>query len=271
MINNTADYVSLLRDRAAGSLPDMGSALRVSALIQAAKRRRFGKDAVEILDVGCGAGHYYRTFMRENLAISKYVGLEIDPAMVQAARDVWASELTSGAVDFIVQDLESSDLKDKFDFVICMNAFMYFSSARRALANLLSATRHNLIIRSYFTDSNYRIIRAQTKQNHDKATLDEMDAFDEDGNILCFDFWNIYSYSYIEALVRRLSPHATLEWLEDENPLDSLEQERNLNIQNRGAKRVLEGYEVSYPFILPWKYLSITVDSSHSTDFDATI
>ena len=46
-------------------------------------------------------------------------------------------------------------------------------------------------------------------------------------------------------------------WLEDRNVLESLEQERELSIQKRGATEVLQGQEISYPFILPWKYLAV--------------
>jgi hypothetical protein len=102
-------------------------------------------------------------------------------------------------------------------------------------------------------------MRAQTKANHDKSQFDEIDVFDESGGMLCYDLWNIYSCSYIAALVAKINPRAKLEWIEDGNVRSSMEQERKLNVTKRGATEVLEGHEVSYPFILPWKYLSITM------------
>jgi hypothetical protein len=182
--------------------------------------------------------------------------------MVGAARQVWADNISSGTVEFINQDLERFASDRKFDFVICVNAFMYFASAKTALTNLLKATRRHLIIRSYFADSNYRIVRAQTKSNHDKSEIEEIDVFDEAGNMRCYDFWNIYSVAYMEALVRQIAPGAKLDWIEDRNILSSMEQERQLNISKRGATEVLEGYEIVYPFILPWKYLSISMDAA---------
>lgn len=263
IIHNTSDYISLLRGRAEGRLPDMGCALRVSALIKdVADGPPEAPVPVDILDVGCGAGHFYATFLRQHVPVAKYVGLEIDPGMVDAARDVWAAEVKSGAVEFLNQDLETFAGPDTYDVVICINAFMYFASAATALANLMRVTRRHLIIRSYFADSNYRIVRAQTAQNHDKAPLNEIDVFDDDGNIRCYDFWNIYSYSYIEALVAKIDPRARVVWLDDENLLASVEEERALNVHKRGATEVVAGQEVSYPFILPWKYLWIRVDHS---------
>jgi SAM-dependent methyltransferase len=260
VINNTDEYVSLMKSRASGALPDMGSALRAAALIKEMPSRLFEKKKVNVLDVGCATGHFFRTSIRQNLAFSKYVGLEIDAAMLRAARDVWADAIKSGTAEFLNEDVERYTGERKFDFVVCINAFMYFASAKVALRNLMRATRHHLLVRSYFTDSNYRIIRAQTKANHDKSQVNEIDAFDDDGNIACYDFWNIYSYSYIEAVVASIDPEAKVEWIDDKNVLSSMEQERELNVNKRGATEVLDGYEISYPFILPWKYLSITMN-----------
>jgi SAM-dependent methyltransferase len=257
LINNTDEYVALMRKRAAGSLPDMGCALRAAQLIQEHWTESAGQ-APRVLDVGCATGHFRRTFQRFGLPIARYVGLEIDPAMVRAGTDVWRDEIASGSLAFVNSDLESFRSDEAFDVVICVNAFMYFASAKKALANLLHAARGGrLFVRSYFADANYRIIRAQTQLNHDKSSLSELEVFDDDGNMLCYDFWNIYSQTYIEQLVATLAPYAKLAWLEDRNFLGSLERERELNIKKRGATEVLQGQEISYPFILPWKYLSV--------------
>jgi SAM-dependent methyltransferase len=260
VINNTEDYIALMKARAEGTLPDMGCALRVADLLRETPGGFFASaPGPSVLDVGCATGHFVRTFMRQGLPLSRYVGLEIDPAMIAAAREVWKREISVGAVDFVNEDLEKLATPGAFDFVICVNAFMYFSSAKVALTNLINATRHRLLIRSYFADANYRIVRAQTKRNHDKSQLEEIDAFDEAGNMLCYDFWTIYSNSYIEALVARISPRAELQWIEDRNVVASMEKERDFDLRKRGATEILAGHEVSYPFILPWKYLSITL------------
>lgn len=259
MIDNTDEYIFLQKNRALGTLPDMGCAIRVSDLINERVGIKDGeKVEVNILDVGCATGHFYRTFIRQGLGISNYTGLEIDSGMVKAAKEVWSGEVKEGKVGFINEDIEKFYDDRKFDFVICINAFMYFTSIEEVLRKLMRMTRFHLIIRSYFTDSNYRIIRAQTKQNHDKAMLHEIDVFDEQGNMLCYDFWNIYSHTYIESLVKKIDPSARIEWIEDNNIITSIEEEANLGISKRGATEIFGGHEISYPFFLPWKYLVVT-------------
>jgi SAM-dependent methyltransferase len=260
MINNTEEYISLQRKRAEGLLPDMGCSIRVTNLVNA----RTGtndeqKQELDILDVGCATGHLYRTFIRRGVNISTYTGLEIDRGMVEAANEVWSGEIHKGKMEFINEDIEQFGGDRKFDFVICVNAFMYFASAEKALRKLMNMTLHHLIIRSYFTDFNYRIARAQTKQNHDKARLDEIDVFDAEGRMLCYDFWNMYSHSYIEALVAKIDPNAQIEWVEDENFLASIEEEGKLEVvKKRGATEIFQGQEISYPFFLPWRYLVVS-------------
>jgi SAM-dependent methyltransferase len=257
LINNTDDYVALMRARAAGTLPDMGCALRVAQLIKESWTGPENRTR-RVLDVGCATGHFRRTFDRFGLRVDRYVGLEIDPAMVRAGTEIWSREIASGSLELINGDLERFRSDETFDVVFCVNAFMYFASAKRALANLLHAARGGrLFVRSYFADANYRIIRAQTSLNHDKSSVSELDVFDDDGNMLSYDFWNIYSRTYIEQLVALLAPTAEVSWLEDRNVLESIEQERELNLKKRGATEVLQGCEISYPFILPWKYLSV--------------
>jgi len=235
----------------------MGCALRAAELIRA-----LAVGSASVLDVGCATGHFLRTFTRERLPLSKYVGLEIDPGMVAAARDVWAGEITAGGAEFINGDLETFESARKYDFVICVNAFMYFASAKMALKNLMAAARGRVLVRSYFADANYRIVRAQTTLNHDKSAVEEIDVFDESGDMLCYDFWNIYSQTYIEAVVAKIDGSAKIEWLDDKNVLSSMAKERELSVKKRGATELLDGHEVSYPFILPWKYLSISVSDA---------
>ena len=84
---------------------------------------------------------------------------------------------------------------------------MYYRSAKRVLRKFLAAAKQ-IIIRSYFADSNFRIIRAQSAQNNDSVDVDELDVFSDSGDILVGDFWNIYGFTYIERLVASIEPRA---------------------------------------------------------------
>ena len=94
-----------MRRRAAGTLPDMGCALRVAQIIKE-HWTGLADRPPRVLDVGCATGHFRRTFDRFGLGVDRYVGLEIDPAMVHAGTEVWREEIAAGSVQFINDDLE---------------------------------------------------------------------------------------------------------------------------------------------------------------------
>ena len=68
----------------------------------------------------------------------------------------------------------------KYDIGICVNAFMYFKSPYKALSNMLKHCDKNLLIRGYFSDKSFRILRSQTSSHHDKSQISESDSFDKE-------------------------------------------------------------------------------------------
>ncbi len=251
-------YVELMEKRALGELPDMGCAIRIGEVIRDIIARS-GNGEIELTDVGCATGHYFRTFRTMNLPIRKYVGLEIDPDMVNAAKGAWREEISAGKMKFIEDDIESDNPLEKTDILICMNSFMYYKSAKKVLAKFLRSS-NKILIRSYFAEYNIRILRGQTAQNNDRVQLDELDLFTDSGELVCADYWTIYGFSYIEKLVKSLHPGAKVEWLKDNNKIESIKQEADLGVVKRGGTQVIAGYEISYPLLQPWEILQITVN-----------
>jgi SAM-dependent methyltransferase len=253
-----SDYTELMRQRALGQLPDMGCAIRIGEIIRdIAPQVTQGGRIEKLLDIGCATGHYYRTFTGMGIPIREYVGLEIDTGMIDAATRVWEREIAQKKVRFVLDDIESPTPLEKCDVLICANSFMYYKSAKRVLAKFLDAAKH-IVIRSYFAESNFRIIRGQSAQNNDRVQIDELDLFTESGDIVIGDFWNIYGFTYIEKLVRRLSREAKVEWLKDLNKIESMAEEADLGVVKRGGTQVIGGYEISYPLLQPWEILVIS-------------
>jgi SAM-dependent methyltransferase len=252
-----SDYVDLMRKRAIGELPDMGCALRLGEVIQQLNPVTQDRPIGRLLDIGCATGHYYRTFRNMGIAIREYVGLEIDAAMVDAANRAWAPEIRQQQAKFVLDDIESASPLPQSDVLICANSFMYYRSAKRVLQKFLASAKL-IVIRSYFAESNYRIIRAQSAQNNDSVDVDELDVISDSGDILVGDFWNIYGFTYIEKLVASIDPRAKVEWLEDNNKVESITAESGLGVVKRGGTQVVGGYEISYPLLQPWEILVVT-------------
>ena len=123
-----------------------------------------------------------------------------------------------------------------------MNAFMYFASAEKALEYMISHARKMIIIRAYFTETSFKIMRSQTTANHDSSAVQEADSIDREGNFACYDLWNIYSFGYIESLVSKISSNEfTVSWVDDKNYQNSIEKEEDLGIQKRAGTQLIGG------------------------------
>ena len=256
--SNINQYVDVMEQRARGLLPEMGSAVR---LCEVMVENGVSQSPFTLMDIGCASGHYFRSFASRSLTPTKYIGLDIDQYMIAAAERVWSSEVQSGAMEFVCgnpEDLPKSD-SPTVDHIVCMNAFMYFISAERALEYMMSHAKESIIIRGYFTDNSFKIMRSQTSANHDSSSVREEDSIDREGNLKCYDLWNIYSYAYIEGLVKKISPDTfNISWVDDKNCVASIEKELSLGLEKRGGTKLIDGHEVSYPIIQPWKYLILS-------------
>jgi len=262
--SNINQYVEIMEQRARGLLPEMGSAIR---LCEVMKEHGVDQSPFTLMDIGCATGHYFKSFASRSGTPTKYTGIDIDQHMIAAAKRVWRHEVQSGAMDFECgnpEDLPRSD-SPTVDHIICMNAFMYFVSAERALEYMISHARKSIVIRGYFADNSFKIMRSQTSANHDSSSVREEDSIDREGNLKCYDLWNIYSYAYIKGLVNKIcSDDFSVGWVEDKNNQKSIAEEVNLGLEKRGSTQLIAGHEVSYPIIQPWKYLVLSRVSGHS-------
>ena len=237
--SNIRQYVDIMSRRASGELPEMGSAKRFAEII----KDTCCKDnlPLNILDVGCATGHYLRSFISRDIDVIQYTGIDIDMHMLDAARTVWSKQsFESCSTTFIeadIQELTSVQIPPH-DVSICSNAFMYFKSPYMALRNILSLTSRFVLIRSYFMPTSYRIIRSQTSEIHDKSVVAESNSITHEGNFVSYDYWSIYSFSYIESLVKKLAPSARLQWLDDNNDFYSIGLEEKEGVSKRGATKI---------------------------------
>lgn len=255
--SNTSQYVDLMKRRAMGQLPEMGSAKRTLEILL--EQNLLRSNGNSIIDVGAASCHYFRTFIDNDIKVETYAGIEEDESMVKAAKEAWSDVISKGQLSINLGLADKFNLKRKFDICICINAFMYFESPYKALRNMIKHTKNNLLIRGYFSETSYRILRSQTSAHNDRVKISEADSFDKEGNLLSYDYWTIYSRNYITNIVKEINHNASLEWIEDKNNFNSIQKEKELNIEKRGATTIVENLEVSFPIILPWEYLLISL------------
>src|SRR5262245_53788569 len=84
------EYVDLMRKRALGQAPEMDRAKQAATIVRD-RLRNSCLERLSVIDVGCATGHYLRSLRKAfPHADLEYVGIDIDPKMIDSANRVWS-------------------------------------------------------------------------------------------------------------------------------------------------------------------------------------
>lgn len=139
-------YRELFRLRAVGELEPMECTKRLRLLL-----KPFFRGGMSILDVPCGAGHYYRHI--RSLGPMHYTGMDLDEKCVELAKDIWKYVPLA---DFFVHDIAKDPLTFTYDIVFCYNLLLHLPHYAPALEHLFHATKTVLIVRALFGNKEER-------------------------------------------------------------------------------------------------------------------
>jgi len=88
-----------------------------------------------VIDLGCGTGANLERILRAGIPISRYVGLDISPAMLQRARQKFSSPKNA---EFYIGDIERLSFGDNsFDFALSTWAMKHVPQVELAVAEAL--------------------------------------------------------------------------------------------------------------------------------------
>ncbi len=182
---NSPAYGELLFKRAIGELPEMESSKSV-----AAKLKGVYQPGDTILDVGCGAGHYLRSYRRELGKDFQFFGLDATPPYVELAKKAFHTDPNAR---FEIGDIFDIGLAEAaHDIVTCNNVLLHIPSIQKPLSELVRVAKKHVFVRFLFGDRTFII-----KDIHPNEV--ELDA---NGEPLGFNYFNIYSENYVSQILR---------------------------------------------------------------------
>ncbi len=101
-----------------------------------------------LLDAGCGAGYFYHSLRRRNLAL-EYWGIDASRRLIEIGQE----ELPAfGLAADRLRMLRIEDFDGTADHVLCMNVLSNIDNFHRPLERLLRAARKSLILRESAKD-----------------------------------------------------------------------------------------------------------------------
>ena len=225
--------------RVTGELPEMECTKQLVELIS-----EIYTTGMNVLDVGCAAGHYYNGIKRIDKNI-KYTGIDATVPYIEFAKNHFKDNSNTNFLLGDIYNLPKEQIS-YFDIVFCCNVILHLPSFKIPLENLLRSSNKYCIIRTLVAD--------KTHLSMDLVT----DEFDENGDPTNFAYQNTYSYSYIESCIKSFGDYV-VEFIDDK--FDSLKiNEEFLNykeIQGLGVTYVQNDMQISGSKVFEWKWVKI--------------
>lgn len=96
------------------------------------------EDGMNILEIGCGTGYLTKLILSENENIS-ITAVDIAPGMI----DFCKKDEEIESVNFILGDIETMDLNEKYDLIISNATFQWFNQPDETLMKLKGCLKKN--------------------------------------------------------------------------------------------------------------------------------
>ena len=239
--DKNTNYGETLYKRAIGELPEMESSKKMAKEL-AKKIQNYDK----VLDVGCGSGHYLRSFRREIGNDFYYTGIDATEEYIEFARKAFKSDPNS---NFEVSDIYSIDIMDaSYDIVTCNNVLLHLPSIEIPINELIRVGKKFILIRFLCGEHSFRI----------KDVNLETEEYDENGEPLNYYYFNIYSKKYIQKIIEK--NERVKSWSIEEDIDFDKERIRNSISDHKGAinaTKIIDKYQVNVYILLPWSILTI--------------
>lgn len=247
-------YSEVHYKRAIGELPEMECSKAIASLLAP-----IVLEDECILDVGCGGGHYLRSFKNKINVPFRYEGIDPYPIFLNKAIKAWKNDASASFQLGWVHELPQND--KSVDYTICCNVLTHLPKLLKPITELIRVTRKRVIIRHPISDKSYRIQLVYNNEWWPYTDVEAHNEFDELGQPRAFSYFDIHSKSYFTSLIQKVAPHAKISYIED-NMFDSAAINRsNQTEKSINATQVINGMQVTGCILLPHYFVCIDLNS----------
>ena len=196
--------------RAIGKSPEMEVSKSMAKIIN----KIIEKDH-KVLDVGCATGHFHRSLKKKIKKNFFYTGCDPYDIFLKLGRKAWKKDKN---VNFVKGNIYKLPFKSKsYDIVYSSNVILHLPEISKPLKELLRISKEILILRTVVYDVSYKIQLVHNNKWFKPTNVKPKDEFDKNGNPRSFAYFNIHSFDYLKALLKKLSPKSKIQFIKDNN------------------------------------------------------
>ncbi len=242
--NKFPDYGDMLYKRAIGEMEEMECSKALSNIISPIYSK-----GMHILDVGCGAGHYYRSFKERIDPDISFTGVDITPYYIELANEAFGNE-----AHFSVGDIYDLDFdNEQFDIITCNNTIPNLPPPpTAALEELLRVSSKYVIIRTLIGKRNYVIQKLRSAEEIE-ISMEEKELISKDGELRSYNYLNMFTENYYRQTLNDISPNIDIEFQRDTD-FASFDNTKNTK---KESTKIVNGLQMSGNLILDWHFVII--------------
>jgi ubiquinone/menaquinone biosynthesis C-methylase UbiE len=202
--NNALIYYN----RAVGKSPEMEVSKALAIIV-----KKIIKLNEKILDVGCACGHYYRSLKREIQKNFFYTGVDPYKIFLDKAKLAWRNDRN---VTFKKGNIFNLPIKNnEFDITVCNNVLLHLPSIEKPLRELIRVTNKKIILRTVVYEYSYKIQLVYNSKWWKGTKVAPVNEFDKLGNPNSFSYFNIHSFDYLKAIIKKINPKLKIKFIKD--------------------------------------------------------
>jgi ubiquinone/menaquinone biosynthesis C-methylase UbiE len=202
--NNALIYYN----RAVGKSPEMEVSKALAIIV-----KKIIKLNEKILDVGCACGHYYRSLKREIQKNFFYTGVDPYKIFLDKAKLAWRNDCN---VNFKKGNIFNLPIKNnEFDITVCNNVLLHLPSIEKPLRELIRVTNKKIILRTVVYEYSYKIQLVYNSKWWKGTKVTPVNEFDKLGNPNSFSYFNIHSFDYLKAIIKKINPKLKIKFIKD--------------------------------------------------------
>lgn len=201
-----------------------------------------------LLDIGCAAGHFLRSFRNITDSDILYTGIDSNYQFLRWGKEVYGID---EHVTFFNSDALVMPFRDSSFSIVAVNLFHFFPNIAEALTESLRVANKYVIWRTPVGQANYAV-----KVIYDKP-FDEIGVIEAERRDMGYTLYMIYSKSYIAGLVDHLG--AKLDAIKRDTDFEDFDNTSLSEFSNVPATKTVNGMQINGSLVLDWHYVVIRV------------